>query len=205
MSTYGWHFLGGALRDGSPIPEDGVWLPTIRRIKICERGYHGSIHPFDALQYAPGALLTYCEFDGEIQAHDDKLCAERRRIVCRMDATEMLRYFARMQAVSVVHLWDTPEVVLDYLMTGDESLRPAAWAAARPAASAAARHASWAAAWAASWAAAREASWAAAREVARQASWEAARQASWEAAKTDFAALVHECFESVVTPEGLRK
>ena len=139
MTTYGWHFLGSTLRDDSPIPKDGVWLPPIKHIMICERGYHGSPHPFDALQYAPGALLTYCEFDGEIQAHNDKLCAENRRIVCRMDVTEMLGYFARMQAVSVVHMWDAPDIVLNYLMTGDELLRDAARAAALNAA----RDAAW--------------------------------------------------------------
>jgi hypothetical protein len=39
-----------------------------------------------------------------------------------------LRYFARIQALSVVHLWTEcpPDVVLDFLMTGDESLRAAA-------------------------------------------------------------------------------
>ena len=48
--------------------------------------------------------------------------------------TETLRYFARMQALSVIHLYDDPpDVVLDYLMTGDESIRHAAWDAARAA------------------------------------------------------------------------
>jgi len=43
----------------------------------------------------------------------------------------MLRYFARMQALSVIHLWEPPQVVCDYLMTGDEGIRAAARAAAR--------------------------------------------------------------------------
>ena len=35
-----------------------------------------------------------------------------------------------MQALSVIHLWDAPDVVCDYLMTGDETIRSAARAAA---------------------------------------------------------------------------
>jgi len=129
--TYGWHFVNETLRDGTPIPKNGVWLPPIQNITICERGYHGSSEPFDALYYAPGSLLTYCEFRGEIQHQNDKFVSSERRILLRMEAEELLFYFARMQSLSVVHLWDAPEVVLDYLATGDVSLKAAARAAAR--------------------------------------------------------------------------
>ena len=130
-----WHFVGEALRDGSPIPADGVWLKHDGKLKMCESGLHASRKPWDALQYAPGDTLCLVECDGEIIEDKDKLVCSRRRIVARMDATEMLRYCARMQALSVIHLWDAPDVVCDYLMTGDESLRTAA----RDASSAAAR------------------------------------------------------------------
>jgi hypothetical protein len=65
----------------------------------------------------------------------------RRKIVKRIDATELLRKFARHCALSVIHLWDAPKVVRDYLETGDESLRAAAYHAASHAASPAASHA----------------------------------------------------------------
>lgn len=172
-TIFGWHFVGDTLRDGSKIAPDGVWLPKITPIKLCERGYHGSLHPFDALQYAPGDTLCYCEYQGEIIHESDKFVAEQRRIVTRMDAAEMLRYFARMQALSVVDLWEPPDVMLDWLMTGDESLRAAAWAAARDAARDAAR---------------------AAAQAARAAARDAAQAAAWAAARDDFAALVYECF-----------
>src|SRR5262245_49901989 len=45
---------------------------------------------------------------------------------------DALRYFARWCALSVIHLWPDPgppDVVLDYLMTGDETIREAAGAA----------------------------------------------------------------------------
>jgi hypothetical protein len=145
---------------------------------------------------------------GEIVEGDDKLICTERTIVARMDATDLMRYFARMQALSVIHLWDTEpqEVVLDYLMTGDESLRAAAWDAAWDAARAAAWAAARAAAWDAAWDAARDAAWAAARAAAWAAAWDAARDAAWDAAwaaawaaaraaaRKDFNGLVYECF-----------
>ena len=199
-----WHFVNKTLRDGSQIPSDGEWLHYTGNLVMCESGLHASKDPFDALQYAPGEMLCLVECDGHIIEGNDKLVCSQRKIVARMDATEMLRYFARMQALSVVHLWDAPDVVLDYLMTGDESLRDAARAAAGAAAwdaaRAAARDAAWAAAWDAARAAARDAAWAAARdESLRDAAWDAARAAARaaarDAARTDFNALVLECFE----------
>ena len=133
-----WHFVGKTLRDGSPVPKDGVWLKHTGELEICVSGLHWSREPFDALQYAPGPTLCLVDVRGEIIEQDDKGCSTERRIVARMDATEMLRYFSRMQALSVIHLWDAPDVVCDYLMTGEESLRAAARAAARDAARAAA-------------------------------------------------------------------
>jgi hypothetical protein len=212
VSVTAWHFVGDRLRDGRPVPADGEWLTHDGPVVMCKSGLHASVHPFDALRYAPGSILCRVECAGEVIHGDDKLVCTKRRIVQRMDATELLRYFARMQAVSVIHLWksDPPDAVLDYLMTGDESIRDAAWAAAAAAAgdaewdaaAAAARAAAWAAAraaaWDAEWDAAWDAEWdaaaAAARDAAWAAAWAAARAAAWAAARDDFRALVHECF-----------
>jgi hypothetical protein len=188
--TQAWHFVAETLRDGSPIPKDGVWLEHKGPIVICESGLHASRDPFDALQYAPGATLCLVNVDGIEYEQDDKLVCRRRKIIARMDATEMLRYFARMRALSVIHLWEAPDVVLDYLMTGDEEIRDAAWAAAR------------AAAWAAVRDAVRDAAWAAVRaavwDAVRAAAWDAVRAAAWaaarDAARKDFNELARECF-----------
>jgi hypothetical protein len=177
-----WHFVDGKLRDGSPIPKDGEVLKYAGKLEMCRSGLHASIEPFDALQYAPGATLCLVECGGEIIRGDDKLVCSERTIIARMDATEMLRYFSRMQALSVIHLCEPPDVVLDYLMTGDESIRAAAGAAAMAAARAAAGAAAGAAAWAAAWAAARAAAGA------------AAGAAAMAAARKDFNGLVRECF-----------
>lgn len=145
-----WHFCAETLRDGRPIPPDGKWLVHTGPVEICSAGLHASRRPAHALEYAPGPILCRVECADVVDEQADKLVCRRRRIVARMDATEMLRYYARMQALSMIHLYDDPpDVVLDYLMTGDESLRAAAKDAA--------------------WAAARDAAWDAARPAARDA------------------------------------
>jgi len=221
MSNYvnAWHFVGKTLRDGRPIPRDGEWLVYTGEATICKSGLHASHRPAHALEYAPGAVLCRVECDDIITEHSDKFVCRRRRIVQRADITQTLYYYARMQALSVIHLYDTPaDAVLDYLATGDESIRAAArdaaWAAAWASARAAARDAAWAAAraaardaaWAAAraaargtaraaardtaWASAWAAAWASARAAARDAAWAAA----WAAAQRDFDALVYEQF-----------
>ena len=206
MTTYGWHFLyaGGRLRTGEEAPEDGVWLTT-DKARICESGLHGSKHPFDALKYAPGPLLCLCEF-GEIKGdHGDKFVSRSRRIIARMDATEMLMYFARMQALSVVHAFAAPDVVLDYLMTGKDrsAARSAAEAAVEAAAWSVARAAAWSAAEAAAETAAWSAAWSAAEAAAESVAWSAVEAAARSAAREEFAGLVYECFERPLNHIGV--
>jgi hypothetical protein len=163
-----WHFVGDTLRDGSPVPADGVKLIHTGPVVPCKSGLHASREPFDALEYAPGPVLCLVKCGGIIVPHgnpEDKIAASERMIIARMDATPLLRYFARQRALSVVHLWDPPQVVLDYLM-GDEAARSDAWAA------------TWPAAWPAVWDAARD----------------AASAAAWAAARKEFNALVQESF-----------
>lgn len=162
-----YHFVGETLRDGRPVPPDGEWLKHAGPLVMCESGLHASTHPFDALNYASGATLCLVEVDGEILRDTDKLVARRRRIIKRTDATELLRRFAREQALNVIHLWHAPALVRQYLETGDETLRDAARDAAR--------------------AAARDA----ARDAARVAARVAAVAAARDAARTRFAELVN--------------
>lgn len=110
---------------------------------LCGQGLHASKEPFDALQYAKGKYLYKVELSGRIVEGDNKVVATHRKYIKCIDAEDLLRYFARQQALSVVHLWDAPDVVVEYLTSGGESLRVAAWVAA------------WDAAWAAAWDAAR--------------------------------------------------
>jgi hypothetical protein len=177
-----WHFVGDKLRDGSPVPAVGQTLIVGGRIACCpstadgEAGLHGSRRIIDALSHAAGSTICKVEIWGDVVEESDKLAGRRRRIVQMIDGEELLREFARRQALSVEHLWDMPEIVREYLETGREDIRAAAgdaaWAAAGNAAWAAAwaaRDAAGAAAWAAAWDAAR-----AARDAARAAAWDAA-------------------------------
>jgi hypothetical protein len=123
--------------DGRPVVI-GETLRVKPPLKLCKRGLHGSLHPFDALHYAPGTFLYRCRYSGEIIFGDDKLCATERTALAMVDATELLRIFARQQALTVLHLWDAPSIVKTYLETGDENImdaaRSAAWAVVRAAA-----------------------------------------------------------------------
>jgi len=167
-----YHFTGDALRDGRPLPPRGVWLTHDGLLIPCRAGLHASVHPFDAVQHAPGGLLHRVELDGDMLDYGDPpgtWCAQRRRIIATRDSTEALWAFARWCAVQVLFLWDAPAVVQAYLCTGDEAGRAAASMTAREAAQAAVL------------AAANAAANAAARGLASTAAWEAASTAAWGA------------------------
>jgi hypothetical protein len=181
MKTFfAWHFTGNKLRDGSPLPKIGVWEHYEGKLELCAAGLHWSRDPFDALQHAPGANLRRVEIKGDFLEQEDKGCSHYRRTVYQTDATELLRYFARVQALSVVHLYPngTDDVLFNYLMTGDESIRDGARSAAESAARHAARAAAQSAAWAAARSAAESAAQSAARSAAESAAWAAAGSAS---------------------------
>ena len=144
-----WWFCGNKLRNGNPIPADGEWLRVEGNLVLCHWGLHASRQPYDALSNAPGSNLCLVEVEGIKQEESDKLVCHARRIIARMDATEMLFYYARMQALSVVNMWVPPDLVLDWLMTGDKSIKYAAESAARSAARSTARSAARSAAWSA--------------------------------------------------------
>ena len=149
---FGWHFVGDTLRDGRPIPADGEWLEHDGQLVMCERGLHWSKTPWKALVYAPGATLCYVEIRGKTLFDDDKACSCQRKIIGRRDINNLLWRFARQQALSVINKWDAPEIVREYLMTGDENLRSAARSAAESAA------------WSAAWSSALSAAWSATAE-----------------------------------------
>ena len=176
-----WHFASDKLRDGRPLPADGEWLIHEGEAVLCKTGLHASRRCIDALQYAPGNTICRVTCRKVIaEESNDKLVCLERRIDWRIDGEAVLREFARKAALSVIHLWDAPDIVRRYLETGDESIRDAARAAARDAASDAAR------------AAARAAAWAAARAAARDAAWYAAWDAAWYAQLSEFNTILEQ-------------
>lgn len=168
-----WHFTNDRLRDGRPIPAVGEKLIHDGELKMCESGLHASKRIIDALRYAPGHMIHRVECGGEIIHQDDKLVCTERTILWTVDDEELLREFARMCALDVIHLWNAPDVVVQYLKTGDEALRGAALDAAGDVWADAARDV-----WEAAWNAARTAARAATGGVAPTAACAAARAAS---------------------------
>jgi len=68
-----WHFVGKTPRDGRKVPKDGVWLNYDGPLIMCCSGLHASIHPLDALFYAPGKTLCRVECSGQIKYDNDRL------------------------------------------------------------------------------------------------------------------------------------
>src|SRR5271166_5518915 len=125
-----WHFVGDKLRNGAPIPADGVTLRFRGRLIMCESGFHASRRIIDALSYAPGDTVCRVLIGGETIEEPDKLVASERSILWRLDAKELLLEFTRKIALSVIHLWNAPDVVKRYLETGDPKQQEAAFSAA---------------------------------------------------------------------------
>lgn len=128
MRAY-WFSDGDKLQYGDArVPAVGVTHRHEGPIALCSAGLHASVDVLDALRYAPASTLWLVECGGEIVKGDDKIVCTERTYIARADVD--LRAFARWCALQVAHLWDCPPVVLQYLETGDSSLRDAAWAAA---------------------------------------------------------------------------
>jgi hypothetical protein len=166
-------------------------------LRLCIWGLHASVKPLDALKYAPGSILYIVELSGQIVEGDDKVCAQRRTYLAELDAEELLREFAKRQALINIEKIkpycskSDYNTIITYLQTGKG--RSAAEAAARSA-EAAAEAAAWSvarsAARSAAWSAARSAAWSAARSAAEAAARSAARSAAWSAAAANERALL---------------
>ena len=154
---------------------------------LCESGLHASVRLIDALQYATSDVVWRVQLGGTIVHGNDKCAATERKYIHRIDIEAELFQFSRWSALQVIHLWDAPAVVREFLETGNDALRAAARDAARAAAwdsaRASARDAARDAARAAARDAARAAAWDSARAAARAAAWDSARAAAWNAAR----------------------
>ena len=135
---------------------------------LCVRGLHASKTLLQALNYAPGPVLYRVDITRHIVEGADKFCGQRRKYLRGgYDISPVLRQFARDCAISVAHLWDVPEIVREYLVSGDETLRSAAESAA----------------------------WASVRSAAESAAWASAESAGESAYNTNLEALVLKYWE----------
>ena len=144
----------------------------LRRIRSCKQPLKALVK-FSVTDDANARIFCFCI---------DVTKSSKHLVAC-LEATGLLRQFARSCALDVIHLWKPPAVVKEYLKTGNEALRDAARDAADAASNtaSAAANAAWAAANAAN--AASNAAWAAAN-AARAAAWAAAGAAARDAAWT---------------------
>jgi len=99
-------------------------------IRPCLHGLHLSTRILDALQYATGPVVYRVIGSGVVVPHgsptDKYACSERTYTAGGIDISEILFKFARWCALDVAHLWSAPDVVLEFLKTGDDSKREAA-------------------------------------------------------------------------------
>ena len=133
-----WHFTDGmSLRDGQKLVVGKEYVFDGEPI-MCACGYHASRSVWDALSYAPGNVLSRVECRDVVDSDESKLVCRSRTVLQTLDVENVLWNFARRCALDVIQLWNAPEVVVEYLKTGNEELRDAArdaaWDAARDAA-----------------------------------------------------------------------
>lgn len=110
------------------------------KVVLCERGLHASPRAIDALKYARGSVAWKVRLGKGLVVGDDKAAALSREYVAGgVDVSEGLKLAARQFALRVAHIWSPPQIVLDYLNTGDAALAAVKVALAADAASYAAR------------------------------------------------------------------
>ena len=169
-------------------------------LELCGNGLHASWRLIDALRYAPGGILYLVELGGEVLEDKDKLCARERTYLAEFDATDLLRDFARKQALINIEKIKpycsevNYDLILRWLKEGKDRDKSEAESAARSAAESVV----WSAAEAAAWSAARSAARSAAESAAESAAWTAAEAASWLAARSAVRSAAESAAESVV-------
>jgi len=183
------HFAANNLRLGYG---DGRYIRTGETLRVnpdklepCVYGLHAAIRPIDALRCSAGNMICLVELGGKIIRYGSpmdnvsRLCAAERTCLSFFNGEALLREFARRQALinieAIEPFTDEYNLIVQFLETGDEKIRAAAWAAAR----AAARAAAWAATRAAASDAARDSD--AACDAATNAFLAATNDAAWAA------------------------
>lgn len=71
--------------------------------KCCQIGLHGSIKALDALNYAPGLIISRVLLTGNIDKQKDKLAATCRQYLWVANASEIIVDFARWCANETAH------------------------------------------------------------------------------------------------------
>lgn len=161
-------------KDGEP----GKWLPKVKTLKLCDRGYHvtDAEHLID---WIDGNQLFEVEVKGDVLTGDNKTVCQQIRLVRQVEGwnDKNLRLFACWCAEQILPIYEakfinenrprntieTAKLYAEGLVTEEELAE--AWAASTATAAAAAKAA----------AAARAEAWAAARGAACAAAWPTSR------------------------------
>jgi len=87
-----WHFLpnDSVTRYSRERVDVGTVLKARGKLHLCYNGLHASIHPRDAMRYAPGFLLCRVKLSGGIQSGDDKVCARSREVIAIRNARNIV-------------------------------------------------------------------------------------------------------------------
>jgi len=116
----GWRFtlcdstkLGRPFGPSQPLVVRGTWDNDV---------LYGGLHVFDALRYAEGSYLWRVKVGGVSSREKGRAIGTSLTALWGFDAGQLLKEFARRCALDVIDLWDAPEVVVQYLKTGDERL-----------------------------------------------------------------------------------
>lgn len=123
----GWHFVGTELRDGTPVPADGVPLEYHGRIAWCTTGLYAGFSITESMRYGRGFTLCRVLMENVVQRSEKKMVARKRTILWRIDAEAVIKQFARHCALEVISSWDPKECTEEYLKTGNPRLRALAY------------------------------------------------------------------------------
>lgn len=186
-----WHFTDGwKLRDGQTLIEGKTYRHN-GELKLCpsdedlaqgKGGYHGSKQIIDALKYAPGTVVSWCEFNDIGKEAVDKFVAKERTVLWAIDIEMILHEFACRcaehalkrhncdyphcyAAIDAKRKWMRGEITDNELYAAREAARDSVRQTPRDYAREAARDS------------ARESAWEAARMVTLDFVWVGARQA----------------------------
>jgi len=119
-----FRFEGPSLTDGRAMPPDGQWIET--RASNLFTGYNT---PWDALLHAAGPTLCVVTLsaDASYAAESRTWLAKGKKIVKRLNASQMLRAFSLQLALEVAPYWKPSPIVRSFLCSGDATLREAVY------------------------------------------------------------------------------
>ena len=126
MKIKAWHFIDEDRRlgygDGREV-KAGVTHKVDCEPELCRRGLHASIRAIDALEYGGGSVVSRVEVSGKIVKGKNKLVGTERTYLWVADATDVINEFLFWLALKYAHIYNMPDVIINYLETRDESLR----------------------------------------------------------------------------------